>query len=152
MAWTDQPVKLLSGPPSRDGRAPRSRNANIAGSRPAFADSWAQFSPPSLVTEAGQPVSWRPADDEPGHWVRVDLEGPRPLDRVVVRADWTDAEYEVFVSLDARSFDQVGSFSGQGGEPFTIEVDRMTRYIELRFPGRPCGIHLIEAYETDGGH
>jgi len=152
-AWVGQDIALITGPPSKEGMTPSIDFASIAASRPVFSDSWLPFAPPSVVTDPTQPLAWRPADSAPGHWVRVDLEGPRSIERIVVHAERTVAPYDVRVSEDGRSFHELGSFEGDGVEPLIIdELARTVRYVEVRFPAEPSGISLIEVFESGGGH
>jgi len=151
LPWEGQPIALVSGPPSRDGAVAVNERANIAGHRPAFSDSWAPASPPSFATDPTQPLSWRAADSLPGHWVRVDLEGPRHISGIAVHSEYTVSPYDVRVSDDGSAFTEVGYFEGPGVGPLVIsDVDRLVRYVEVRFRGEPAGITLVEVFESGG--
>jgi hypothetical protein len=103
----------------------------------------------AVVTDPNTAAGWTAPDQEPGHWLGVDLEGPRRLTSIAVTAPGSDP---VTVSTSALRRDE-------GYEPLATGVvdelsrpavrfeERDVRFIRVEFPQRPLEVLAVEATE-----
>lgn len=86
---------------------------------------------PRFAVDGDRATRWAsaPSDDQ---WLRVDLGGPRPLERVVL--DWEAAfgkDFTLQVSDDARTWRTVATVTGGRGGVQSFDVTTTGRYVQL---------------------
>jgi beta-galactosidase len=97
--WAGQRRRFQQGPPSKRGLAHAVGVRVLSEKRPVYASSSDPARPAHLITDYSTEEGWLSASNEPGAWVRLDLEG-----------QWAVNSIEV-------------SFGGKSSVPFHVETE-----------------------------
>jgi beta-galactosidase len=148
-SWDGRELSFSPGPPSRMTIPRPAESANIARNRPVFASGTGRHRTPSWITEPNTAAGWVAPDESPGHWVVVDLEGPRRLSKIAVIAV---GDHPLRVQTSAVHRDEGYELVGEGSPDAYARLDwefptRDVRFIRVEFPGAPDELHIVEAYQ-----
>ncbi|MEN0137531.1 MAG: glycoside hydrolase family 2 TIM barrel-domain containing protein [Rhodococcus sp. (in: high G+C Gram-positive bacteria)] len=143
--WDGTFRRKPAGPPSRLV-GPRSTGAMpISRSRPVFASSTAPGHSAAAVT-ALDDGTWAAAPDDPAPELVVDLEGPHPIRRIMVRFSTTGTISDLATSEDGIHYRPAAAHHSDDAATFDAD-GRLARFVRAR-PRHPrTEIAAIEVFE-----
>ncbi|WP_158589982.1 glycoside hydrolase family 2 TIM barrel-domain containing protein [Amnibacterium setariae] len=147
--WDDRPLRFPSGPPTRSGVPRTADSANLAARRPVFASGTAPSRSAAWVTDPNTAAGWTAPDQTPGHWLIVDLEGPRRLNTISVGAlGSAPVTISTSPALRHEGYEAVGTDRvDELSQLRMVFPEREARYIRIEFPESPLEVLTVAAFE-----
>ena len=149
-AWSGQKITYPSGPPSVLIPHNDSGPINIAKNRPVFCSSFAEGFSPKFINDENLQTYWRAATNEPGEWVRQDLEGLKKVRQLKVTFNvTTDSPIELSATDDGTTYELLArTIISAEHQEYSLDLQgRNLRSIKISFPELPMDIRELEIYE-----
>ncbi|MGW0199750.1 hypothetical protein [Nonomuraea sp. NPDC003201] len=143
--WRGQSRRLAPGPPSRSFVPSSGAPRLLSAKRPVFSSGSLADRPAHLITDYSTGEGWVSATNQPGAWIRVDLEGLWRVDTVTVLLGEPDAvPYRLEVS-DGQAAEEVATGTTERRMSFDLR-GRALHAVKLVFPEAPAEVKEVRVH------
>lgn len=146
--WADQPRRFQPGPPSTKGLAHAVGVRLLSEKRPVFASSAAPDRPAHLITDYSTEQGWVSGSQEPGAWIRLDLEGQWAVNSITISFGAHDAvPFQMETEADMHGKAGLAAAGNTTSKPIKyLVLGKKLRAVIVRFPEAPAEIARIDVH------
>jgi beta-galactosidase len=143
--WTGQRRRIQSGPPSKKGLAHAVGVRILSEKRPVYASSSAPERPAHLITDYSTEQGWLSASNDPGAWVRLDLEGQWAVNSIEVAfGEHGSVPFHMETESDMHGKPGLAAVGNTSiGSTKYLVLGKKLRAVIVRFPEAPAEISRI---------
>lgn len=143
--WAGQVRRFQPGPPSTKGLAHAVGVRVLSEKRPVFASSFAPGRPANLVTDYSTDLGWVSATDEPGAWLRLDLEGQWAVNSIEITfGEHAGVPFQMETEAEMHGKAGLAAAGNTAVEAVKyLVLGKKLRAVIVRFPEAPAEIARI---------
>ncbi|MFC5830649.1 glycoside hydrolase family 2 protein [Nonomuraea insulae] len=145
--WHGQPRRLPAGPPSLSFMPSAESPRLLSAKRPVFSSSSPADRPAHLVTDYSVAEGWISATNQPGAWLRIDLEGLWAVDTITVLfGEPGSVPFLLAVSADGQAFEQSATGTTRHGRMSFDLRGRLIHAVKVAFPQAPAEVIEVRVH------